>query len=163
MTNTVQRPQFGDIYFANLIGGNNLQKGIRPVLIVQNNIGNRYSSTFEVLPLSSRVYKARYMPTHVLVHAHPMNGLRRDSVVLAEQPKSSKNSMSREEWFVELRPQPRSERKALLPLHILGITLFTTMVTGLQKPLPLRILTSLLMVARRPQTVSPELVTQKSL
>lgn len=85
MTNTVQRPQFGDIYFANLIGGNNLQKGIRPVLIVQNNIGNRYSSTFEVLPLSSRVYKARYMPTHVLVHAHPMNGLRRDSVVLAEQ------------------------------------------------------------------------------
>ena len=85
MTNTVQRPQFGDIYFANLIGGNNLQKGIRPVLIVQNNIGNRYSSTFEVLPLSSRVYKARYMPPHVLVHAHPMNGLRRDSVVLAEQ------------------------------------------------------------------------------
>lgn len=85
MTNTVQRPQFGDIYFANLIGGNNLQKGIRPVLIVQNNIGNRYSSTFEVLPLSSRVYKARYMPTHVLVHAHPMNGLRRDSVILAEQ------------------------------------------------------------------------------
>lgn len=85
MTNTVQRPQFGDIYFANLVGGNNLQKGIRPVLIVQNNIGNRYSSTFEVLPLSSRVYKARYMPTHVLVHAHPTNGLRRDSVVLAEQ------------------------------------------------------------------------------
>lgn len=85
MTNTVQRPQFGDIYFANLIGGNNLQKGIRPVLIVQNNIGNRYSSTFEVLPLSSRVCKARYMPTHVLVHAHPVNGLRRDSVVLAEQ------------------------------------------------------------------------------
>ena len=85
MTNTVQRPQFGDIYFANLVGGNNLQKGIRPVLIVQNNIGNRYSSTFEVLPLSSRVYKARYMPTHVLVHAHPMNGLRRDSVILAEQ------------------------------------------------------------------------------
>lgn len=85
MTKTVQRPQFGDIYFANLIGGNNLQKGIRPVLIAQNNIGNRYSSTFEVLPLSSRVYKARYMPTHVLVHAHPMNGLRRDSVVLAEQ------------------------------------------------------------------------------
>lgn len=85
MTNTVQRPQFGDIYFANLVGGNNLQKGIRPVLIVQNNIGNRYSSTFEVLPLSSRVYKARYMPTHVLVYAHPTNGLRRDSVVLAEQ------------------------------------------------------------------------------
>lgn len=85
MTNSVQRPQFGDIYFANLIGGDNLQKGLRPVLIVQNNIGNRYSSTFEVLPLSSRVYKARYMPTHVLVHANQINGLRRDSVVLAEQ------------------------------------------------------------------------------
>ena len=85
MTNTVQRPQFGDIYFADLVGGNNLQKGIRPVLIVQNNIANRYSSTFEVLPLSSRVYKARYMPTHVLVHANPTNGLQRDCVVLAEQ------------------------------------------------------------------------------
>lgn len=85
MTNATRHPQFGDIYFANLIGGTNLQKGIRPVLIVQNNIGNRHSSTFEVLPLSSRVYKARYMPTHVLVHANTTNGLHRDSVVLAEQ------------------------------------------------------------------------------
>ena len=86
MTSTMQsRPQFGDIYFAHLVGGANLQKGLRPVLIVQNNIGNRYSSTFEVLPLSSRVYKARYMPTHVLVHANQSNGLAHDSIVLAEQ------------------------------------------------------------------------------
>lgn len=85
MTKTEQRPQFGDIYFADLMGGNNLQKGHRPVLVVQNNIGNRYSSTFEVLPLSSRICKARYMPTHVLVHSSPTNGLQKDSIVLAEQ------------------------------------------------------------------------------
>ncbi|MBQ2801248.1 MAG: type II toxin-antitoxin system PemK/MazF family toxin [Lachnospiraceae bacterium] len=85
MTKTAQRPQFGDIYFADLIGGNNLQKGHRPVLIAQNNVGNRYSSTFEVLPLSSQICKARHMPTHVMVHANPMNGLQRDSIVLAEQ------------------------------------------------------------------------------
>ena len=85
MSKTEPHPKFGDIYFADLVGGTNLQKGHRPVLIVQNNIGNRYSSTFEVLPLSSRVYKARYMPTHVLVHSSPANGLRKDSVVLAEQ------------------------------------------------------------------------------
>ena len=85
ITKTEQRPKFGDIYFADLAGGTNLQKGHRPVLVVQNNTGNRYSSTFEVLPLSSRIYKARYMPTHVRVHSSPVNGLQKDSVILAEQ------------------------------------------------------------------------------
>ena len=78
-------PRFGDIYLAELIGGENIQSGVRPVVIAQNNIGNQHSTTVEVIPMSSRVHKARYMPTHVLIHPNNENGLRHMSIVLAEQ------------------------------------------------------------------------------
>lgn len=82
---TTNNPKFGEIYFAELVGGHHIQSGIRPVVIAQNNVGNRYSPTVEVIPMTSRVRKASYMPTHVLVHPSRQNGLSRDSVVLAEQ------------------------------------------------------------------------------
>ena len=85
MQNSVQ-PKFGDIFYADLVGGENIQGGIRPVVIAQNDVGNKHSPIVEVIPMSSRIRKAAYMPTHVIVHANQMNGLRRDSVVLAEQP-----------------------------------------------------------------------------
>lgn len=78
-------PQFGDIYYAKLMGGEHIQGGIRPVVIAQNNIGNKHSPTIEVIPMSSRIQKARYMPTHVLVHPDNQNHLPFDSIVLAEQ------------------------------------------------------------------------------
>ena len=78
-------PNFGDIYYAKLTGGEHIQSGIRPVVIAQNNIGNKYSPTVEVIPMSSRVMKARYMPTHVLIHPDAKYNLPRSSVVLAEQ------------------------------------------------------------------------------
>jgi len=78
-------PRFGDIYLAELIGGENIQSGVRPVVIAQNNVGNQHSTTVEVIPMSSRVHKARYMPTHVLIHPSSENGLRHMSIVLAEQ------------------------------------------------------------------------------
>ena len=80
------RPNFGDIYYADLTGGEHIQGGIRPVVIAQNDIGNKHSPIVEVIPMTSRVRKATYMPTHVVIHANQMNGLTRDSVVLAEQP-----------------------------------------------------------------------------
>jgi len=86
MTNFKQKyPQFGEIYFANLSGGKNIQGGIRPVIIAQNNIGNKHSTTVEVIPMSSRINKARYMPTHVLIHPTKGNGLKGSSIALAEQ------------------------------------------------------------------------------
>ena len=72
----------GDVFFADLdpvVGSE--QGGIRPVLVVQNNIGNRYSPTLVVLPLSTA--KKNHMPTHI--HICGSKSLPRDSIVLAEQ------------------------------------------------------------------------------
>lgn len=81
----IPAPHFGDIFVADLLGDEHVQSGKRPVVIAQNDIGNRFSTTVEVLPMSSRINKARYMPTHVLVHPSRENGLRTASIVLAEQ------------------------------------------------------------------------------
>lgn len=78
-------PKFGEIYLAELVGGENIQSGIRPVVIAQNNIGNQHSTTVEVIPMSSRIHKAKYLPTHVLIHPNENNGLKHMSIVLAEQ------------------------------------------------------------------------------
>ena len=86
-------PRFGDIYFAKLAGGTNIQAGVRPVVIAQNNVGNYHSSTVEVIPMSAKILKARYLPTHVLIHPNEANGLRATSIVLAEQVVTINKSM----------------------------------------------------------------------
>lgn len=74
----------GDIYFAELnpVQGSE-QGGMRPVLVVQNDVGNNYSPTTIVLPITSRLQKPK-LPTHVAL-SRQESGLTRDSVVLAEQ------------------------------------------------------------------------------
>ena len=74
----------GDIYYADLspvVGSE--QGGIRPVLIVQNDVGNRYSPTVIAAAITSQKDKAR-LPTHIQVNSAD-SGLARDSVVLLEQ------------------------------------------------------------------------------
>jgi len=73
----------GDIYLADLnpVRGSE-QGGIRPVLILQNNVGNRYSPTVIVAAITRRTGKHN-MPTHVPVGR--INGLHRDSLILLEQ------------------------------------------------------------------------------
>lgn len=74
----------GDLYSACLdpvVGSE--QGGIRPVLIIQNDVGNRYSPTVIVLAVTGQINKAR-LPTHVPVAAAG-TGLQKDSVILAEQ------------------------------------------------------------------------------
>ena len=74
----------GDIYYADLspvIGSE--QGGLRPVLIVQNDIGNRYSPTVIAAAITSRMSKAK-LPTHIDIHAGEV-GLSKDSVILLEQ------------------------------------------------------------------------------
>lgn len=74
----------GDIYYADLspvVGSE--QGGIRPVLIVQNDVGNRYSPTVIAAAITSRTDKNR-MPTHIDVHADEY-GLEKNSVILLEQ------------------------------------------------------------------------------
>lgn len=60
------------------------QGGIRPVLIVQNDAGNIYSSTTIVIPLSSKL-KSLNQPTHTLIRKSVDTGLKTDSVLLGEQ------------------------------------------------------------------------------
>jgi mRNA interferase MazF len=74
----------GEIYFAqlNTVVGSE-QGGIRPVLVIQNDIGNQYSPTTIVLAITSQINKAK-LPTHVELKAEQY-GLERDSVILAEQ------------------------------------------------------------------------------
>lgn len=74
----------GELYTANLdpvVGSE--QGGIRPVLVVQNDVGNKFSSTVIVLAVTSQLGKAK-LPTHVEICAEG-HGLQKDSVILAEQ------------------------------------------------------------------------------
>lgn len=74
----------GDIYYADLspvIGSE--QGGVRPVLVIQNDIGNKYSPTVIVAAITSQINKAK-LPTHIEINATDY-GLPKDSVVLLEQ------------------------------------------------------------------------------
>lgn len=85
----------GEIYFADLnpvVGSE--QGGVRPVLIIQNDIGNRYSPTVIVLAITSRIDKAK-LPTHVEV-GQGSSGLKRDSVILGEQVRTLEKKRLRE-------------------------------------------------------------------
>ncbi|WP_342759485.1 type II toxin-antitoxin system PemK/MazF family toxin [Kineothrix sedimenti] len=59
------------------------QGGIRPGLIIQNDVGNYYSGTTIVMPLSTKTYKNRKQPTHTLLKKGK-SGLRQDSLLLGE-------------------------------------------------------------------------------
>lgn len=74
----------GDIYYADLspvIGSE--QGGIRPVLIIQNDVGNKYSPTVIAAAITSKLNKSR-LPTHIEVDAREY-GLAKDSIILLEQ------------------------------------------------------------------------------
>lgn len=74
----------GDIYYADLspvVGSE--QGGTRPVLIIQNDIGNQYSPTTIVAAITSQIAKAK-LPTHIEMPAIP-GGLEKNSVILVEQ------------------------------------------------------------------------------
>ncbi len=74
----------GDVFYANLnpvVGSE--QGGTRPVLIIQNDIGNRYSPTVIVAAITSRIKRAK-LPTHVEIDEDDSE-LDRDSVILLEQ------------------------------------------------------------------------------
>lgn len=74
----------GDLFYADLspvVGSE--QGGVRPVLIIQNDIGNKYSPTVIVAAITSQINKAK-LPTHIEISANEY-GLNKDSVILLEQ------------------------------------------------------------------------------
>ncbi len=85
----------GDIYYADLspvVGSE--QGGLRPVLIVQNDTGNKHSPTVIAAAITSQVGQAR-LPTHIELTAQSY-GLSRDSVILLEQIRTLDKSRLRE-------------------------------------------------------------------
>ncbi len=85
----------GELYYADLspvVGSE--QGGIRPVLIVQNDIGNKYSPTVIVSAITSKLNKAK-LPTHIELSCKEY-GLEKDSVVLLEQIRTLDKTRLRE-------------------------------------------------------------------
>lgn len=106
----------GEIYFAELnpVQGSE-QGGTRPVLIIQNNVGNTYSPTTIVLAITSQTNKAR-LPTHVTVPATE-SGLQRDSVILAEQMRTIDKSRLKQK-VAELQPRTMRRIDSAMALSI---------------------------------------------
>ncbi len=89
---TVKR---GEIYYADLspvVGSE--QGGIRPVLIVQNDVGNRYSPTVIAAAITSQQEKAK-LPTHISVNTEK-SGLQKNSIILLEQVRTIDKKRLRE-------------------------------------------------------------------
>lgn len=76
----------GDIYFVDFgEKDGSKQGGIRPALVVSNNKANLHSPVVTVVPLSARVWKKKYLPTHVQIPKRKNCGLDKPSMALAEQ------------------------------------------------------------------------------
>ncbi len=85
----------GDIFYADLspvVGSE--QGGIRPVLVVQNDVGNKYSPTIIAAAITSQINKAK-LPTHIEIDARDY-GLNKDSVILLEQVRTIDKKRLRE-------------------------------------------------------------------
>ena len=85
----------GDMYYADLspvVGSE--QGGIRPVVIIQNDLGNKYSPTVIALAITSKLEKTK-LPTHIEINSKNI-GLKSDSVILAEQVRTIDKSRLKE-------------------------------------------------------------------
>lgn len=85
----------GDMFYADLspvVGSE--QGGIRPVIIIQNDMGNKYSPTVIAAAITSQTGKTK-LPTHIELDSH-MSGLKSNSVVLAEQIRTIDKSRLKE-------------------------------------------------------------------
>lgn len=74
-----------DVIFGEFPDNNgSVQSGYRPGIVIQNDVGNKYSPTLIVMPLTSKM-KNLDQATHLLIKCNKENGLRTDSILLAEQ------------------------------------------------------------------------------
>ncbi len=103
----------GDIFYADLspvVGSE--QGGVRPVLIIQNNVGNRYSPTIIAGAITSQLTKAK-LPTHIEISKGQF-GLPKDSVILLEQLRTLDKRRLREKLGSLDRNTIRKVDKAIL-------------------------------------------------
>lgn len=79
-----QHFKIGEVYYMDFSGDGSEQVGVRPGVVLQNNIGNKFSPNIIALPLTT-VKKKVHQPTHVMI-ARADSGLPKDSIVLCENP-----------------------------------------------------------------------------
>lgn len=115
MENQVLR---GQIYYADLektVGSE--QGGVRPVLIIQNNIGNKYSPTTIIVAMTTRVHSKHNLPTHHFISSSV--GLKHDSIILLEQIRTIDKARLREYiGTVGKEDMLQIERKLIVSLGI---------------------------------------------
>ena len=111
----------GELYYANLspvVGSE--QGGLRPVLIVQNNVGNKYSPTVIVAAITSRLNKAK-LPTHIEISCSTYLGLNKDSVILLEQLRTiDKTRLQQRIGILDQNTMTKVDRAMLLSLGYFG-------------------------------------------
>ena len=111
----------GDLYLADLgygaVGydGSHVQGGVRPVVLLQNNVGNFFSPTLVVVPITSRVWKKPSQPTHYLIRQ--TQGLRTDGTALGEQI----TTIDKRQCFKYLGRLSREETDAIKDVAVLAI------------------------------------------
>ncbi len=109
----------GDIYYADLspvVGSE--QGGTRPVLVVQNDVGNKYSPTVIIAAITSQLSKAK-LPTHIELDKTKYN-LTKDSVVLLEQIRTLDKRRLKEK--IGTLDEPTMQKVDIAILISLGIT-----------------------------------------
>ena len=76
----------GDIIIADLgQHETSVQSGIRPCIVISNNMANQHSTVITVVPLTSKTRKKQYLPTHVFLNGYRNTGLDRHGLALCEQ------------------------------------------------------------------------------
>ena len=107
----------GEIYIANLDGAlGSEQGGLRPVLIIQNDIGNKFSPTVQIAPLTTKLSKPK-LPTHIGLTKD--DGVIQDSVVLTEQIRTiDKKRLHKYVATVQPRTMKRAEAAILTSFGI---------------------------------------------
>lgn len=115
--------RLGDIFYAMLpIGVGSEQYGLRPVLVVQNDIGNRFSPTTIVIPITSKLVK-KDLPTHVVLQY--TSELKKKSVVLVEQIRTiDKSRLIKKITIIDPRDLDKVKIAVKKNLNIRGSNIF---------------------------------------
>lgn len=115
--NSIKR---GDVFLADLsLGKGSEQGGVRPVVVIQNDIGNRYSPTVIIAAITSQIDKAK-LPTHVTLSAKEY-GFPKDSVILMEQIRTiDKSRLSHKLCELDELTMKKVENSILISLGMAG-------------------------------------------
>lgn len=109
----------GDIFYAELspvIGSE--QGGLRPCVVIQNDMGNRYSPTVIIAPITSKMAKAS-LPTHIEIKKDDKNNLDMDSVILLEQIRTIDKKRLREHLgFVDAKLHKKINESLKISLQL---------------------------------------------